>query len=70
MTPDLFVAYTGKVVHDLAQIFLVTSTFACVLTFHNVLTRYQFTLGTMQVLPRKLGVVTRSSVPPRSPRSW
>lgn len=57
MTPDLFIAYTGKVVHDLAQIFLVTSTFACVLTFHNVLTRYQFTLGAMQVLSPKLGVV-------------
>lgn len=57
MTPDLFIAYTGKVVHDLSQIFLVTSTFACVLTFHNVLTRYQFTLGSMQVLSEKLGVV-------------
>jgi len=57
MTPDLFIAYTGRVVHDLAQIFLVTSTFACVLTFHNVLTRYQFTLGSMRVLPQKLGLV-------------
>ncbi|WP_427869561.1 APC family permease [Leucobacter luti] len=57
MTPNLFIAYTGKVVHDLAQILLVTSTFACVLTFHNVLTRYQFTLGSMRVLPERLGAV-------------
>ncbi|MEJ6555076.1 APC family permease [Microbacterium esteraromaticum] len=57
MTPDLFMQYTGVVVHDITNVLLVTSTFACALTFHNVLTRYQYTLGSLKVLSPRLAEV-------------
>jgi amino acid transporter len=57
MTPNLYLEYTGSVINDLTTALLVSSTFACVLTFHNVLTRYQYTLGSLKVLPTKLATV-------------
>jgi len=57
MTPDLYLDYTGVVIHDLTTVLLISSTFACTLTFHNVLTRYQYTLGSLEVLPIKLATV-------------
>lgn len=57
MTPDLFLRYTGVVIHDITNVLLVTSTFACALTFHNVLTRYQYTLGSLKVLSPRLAEV-------------
>ena len=39
------------------QLLLLTSLFACVLSFHNVLARYLFTLGSMRALPDALGDV-------------
>uniref|UniRef100_UPI003F4925AF APC family permease n=1 Tax=Nonomuraea bangladeshensis TaxID=404385 RepID=UPI003F4925AF len=50
-------AYVGGIATDVAQILIVTSWFACVLSMHNVLTRYGFSLGTDGVLPRLLGRV-------------
>ncbi|MFG3098003.1 APC family permease [Streptomyces sp. NPDC048202] len=49
--------YVGAVWADVMQVLLITSQFACVLAFHNVVTRYQFTLSRTGVLPASLGVV-------------
>jgi amino acid transporter len=40
---------------DVAQILLVTSLFAAILAFHNVLARYLFALGNAGVLPQACG---------------
>ncbi|WP_084145016.1 APC family permease [Amycolatopsis jejuensis] len=54
---DLSVQYVGPALQHIIQILLVTSIFACVLSFHNVVTRYQFTLATTHLLPATLGRV-------------
>ncbi|MGO1964519.1 MAG: APC family permease [Corynebacterium sp.] len=46
-------AWSGPVVHVL----LLTSLFACVLSFHNVLTRYQHAISHKRGLPRRLRAV-------------
>lgn len=56
-TPDLTAAYVSQVAHDAIQVLLTTSFFACVLTVHNVVARYLFTLGRQQALPARLGAV-------------
>ncbi len=53
----LATSYVGAILGDIIQVLLVTSLFACVLSFHNVVTRYQYSLGSQGVLPRRLGVV-------------
>ncbi len=40
---------------DLVQIFLITSLFAALLSFHNVLARYIFSLGNTRALPERCG---------------
>ncbi|MGW0814456.1 APC family permease [Streptomyces viridiviolaceus] len=50
-------SYAGPVWADMMQLLLVGSQFACVLAFHNVVTRYQFALSRAGVLPAPLGVV-------------
>jgi len=47
--------YIGVLGRDVMQVLLMTSLFACVLSFHNVVARYQFTLATRGVLHRALG---------------
>jgi amino acid transporter len=47
--------YVGRIASDAATVLIVTSWFACVLSMHNVLTRYSFSLGADGVLPRRLG---------------
>lgn len=54
---DLGTQYAGVFVHDAMQVLLVTSFFACVLTFHNVVSRYLFTLGRAGALPAKVATV-------------
>lgn len=44
----------GTVGRDIVNVLLLTSLFACVLSFHNVITRYQFTLAGNGYLPRWL----------------
>lgn len=56
---DLAAQYVGPVFFDVIQVLLVTSLFACILSFHNVVTRYTFTLGRRGVLPSRFGVVNR-----------
>lgn len=47
-------ATLGTVGRDIVNILLLTSLFACVLSFHNVITRYQFALAGNGYLPRWL----------------
>jgi amino acid transporter len=56
--------YVGTVAADLVQILLITSLFAALLSFHNVLARYIFSLGNTAALPSVCG---RSHVRHASP---
>ena len=47
--------YLGVALRDVMNVLLITSLFACVLSFHNVLARYMFTLANRGVLPARLG---------------
>ncbi|GAA0300689.1 APC family permease [Kineococcus aurantiacus] len=47
--------YVGRVAGDTVQVLLLTSLFACVLSFHNVLNRYVFSMANTGVLPRAWG---------------
>jgi len=47
--------YVGSVAGDLVQTFLITSLFAALLSFHNVLSRYIFSLGNTRALPERCG---------------
>ncbi|HTF47414.1 MAG TPA: APC family permease [Pseudonocardia sp.] len=67
MVFDLAARYVGPIAQDVMQLLLVTSILACILSFHNVITRYQFTLGGAGVLPRSLGQVSpKHRAPSRS----
>ncbi|MFE1207007.1 APC family permease [Streptomyces sp. NPDC058762] len=50
-------SYVGSVWAHVMRVLLITSQFACVLAFHNVVTRYQFVLSRAGALPAPLGVV-------------
>ncbi|MEU3957626.1 APC family permease, partial [Streptomyces achromogenes] len=50
-------SHVGSVWADAMQLLLITSQFACVLAFHNVVTRYQFALSRAGALPASLSVV-------------
>lgn len=52
---DTTTQYLGPVVRDVVQVLLITSLFACVLSFHNVIARYQFTLAHKGAMPAALG---------------
>jgi amino acid transporter len=47
--------YVGTAAADVMQVLFVTSLFACILSFHNVLSRYVFSLGNTGVLPGACG---------------
>ena len=53
---DTTQAYLGTVGAHIIQVLFVTSLFACILSFHNVVSRYLFTLSKHEVLPHKLSV--------------
>jgi amino acid transporter len=55
MLTDTATRYLGSVAGDLVQIFLITSLFAALLSFHNVLARYIFSLGNTRALPQRCG---------------
>lgn len=55
LAPGLATRYVSHVAHDVVQVLLVTSFFACVLTAHNVVSRYLFALGRQGAVPRRLG---------------
>lgn len=59
--------YAGSFVEDAVIILLVTSLFACCLSFHNVVARYQFNLANGRVLPAYIAAVhPRHRAPSRS----
>jgi amino acid transporter len=64
MLTETATRYVGSLGGDLVQIFLITSLFAALLSFHNVLTRYIFSLGNTRALPEWCG---RSHVRHASP---
>jgi amino acid transporter len=47
----------GRVGRDIVNVLLLSSLFACVLSFHNVIARYQFVLAGKGLLPRRLADV-------------
>lgn len=49
--------YLGKASQDLLQVLLVTSLFACILSIHNIVVRYQYVLGRYDVLSKHLARV-------------
>jgi len=51
---DTAEAFGGGLLREVMQVLLLTSIFACVLSFHNVLARYQFNLGCRGTLSKKL----------------
>lgn len=55
MLIDTTTTYLGSAASDLVQILLITSLFAALLSFHNVLSRYIFSLGNSRVLPVRCG---------------
>lgn len=55
LAPGLATRYVSQAAHDVMQVLLVTSFFACVLTAHNVVARYLFALGRQGALPVSLG---------------
>jgi amino acid transporter len=59
--------FVGATFSDIMQVLIVTSTFACALSFHNVIARYQFSLARSGVLPRWLGATSsKHHAPSRS----
>lgn len=56
--------YLGTVGSVVAQALLLTSIFACVLSFHNVTARYFHALGQSGVLPARLGHTHKRHVSP------
>ncbi|MGW0161423.1 APC family permease [Mycobacterium sp. NPDC003323] len=57
MLLDTTDAALGRIGRDVVNILLLTSLFACVLSFHNVIARYQFVLSRKGLLPDRLGAV-------------
>jgi amino acid transporter len=49
--------YLGAAGRDLVNVLLISSLFACVLSFHNVIARYQYVLARKRLLPAPLGRV-------------
>lgn len=64
MVLDLAANYVSPLMQTFMQIFLITSLFAAFLTFHNVLARYIYTMGSKGVLPRSLGQVNHKHLAP------
>ncbi|RGE23327.1 APC family permease [Leucobacter sp. wl10] len=51
--------FAGGITRSVMQILLITSLFACVLSFHNIVARYQFALARIGSMPAPLGRVHR-----------
>lgn len=49
--------YLGTAGEVIVNVLLITSMFACVLSFHNVITRYQHTMANAGLLPGAVGAV-------------
>lgn len=49
--------FGGKLLHDLAMVMVITSTFAVILAAHNITARYVFNLGADSIFPARLASV-------------
>ncbi|MBZ4486606.1 APC family permease [Microbacterium sp. cx-55] len=58
--------YLGIVGEVTVNVLLITSMFACVLSFHNVLTRYQHSMAGAGVMPDRLGAVHHRHLSPHA----
>lgn len=56
--------YLGLAGEITVNVLLITSMFACVLSFHNVLTRYQHSMAGAGVLPERVGAVHHRHLSP------
>ncbi|MFN8191584.1 MAG: APC family permease [Nocardioidaceae bacterium] len=65
---DLYLAtamqFVGSVIANVVSVMLLTSMFASVLSYHNILARYLHALGTRRVLPGHLGSVHGTQLSP------
>ncbi|AOA57709.1 APC family permease [Acinetobacter larvae] len=57
MMIDVAQQYVGTAFKNVMQVLLITSLFACVLSFHHIIVRYQFVLARKGYLPEGLGQV-------------
>lgn len=55
LLPGATEEYLGSAGLHIVQVLFVTSLFACILSFHNVVARYVFTLSNRNVFPASLG---------------
>lgn len=55
LLPGATELYLGTVGLHIVQVLFVTSLFACILSFHNIVARYVFTLSNRRVFPGALG---------------
>lgn len=55
LLPNATEQYLGAVGLHIVQVLFVTSLFACILSFHNIVARYVFTLSSRKVFPEQLG---------------
>ena len=49
--------YLGTISKDIILVLLVTSLFACALSLHNIVVRYQYILGKYNVFPKQLAYI-------------
>ncbi|WP_066911047.1 APC family permease [Millisia brevis] len=56
MLVDTARIYVGTITADVIQVLFVTSLFACILSFHNVVSRYLFALAGRGFLPQRFAV--------------
>lgn len=55
MLPEAMKSYVGAFAEQVTMVLFVSSLFACVLAFHNIVSRYIFTLAGRGALPKRLG---------------
>ncbi len=58
--------YLGSAGEIITNVLLITSMFACVLSFHNVVTRYQHSMSSAGVLPERLSAVHERHLSPHT----
>lgn len=61
---DIAAAYAGGFVQGSMSVLIVTSFFACALSLHNVITRYQFNLSNTGLAPRSLSQISGRTASP------
>lgn len=57
MLPLVMTRYVGPILADIQVVLLVTSGLAALISIHNTLTRYFHSLGSDEILPKKMGAV-------------